>query len=386
MTNILFLYEGVTSTTDLLWNFMSDFCQGRDCTVTKLEAREITASQLADCDIVLCVRGESPLMCEILRRAREAGKFIIFFLDDDLQHLPKTAFRYPGRKKYLLAGLGYADFFLTSNQLLAEEYTPLIAGNRWGILETVVSKEQIQPRIPKEDQETVRIVYAASMAHVAHWNKYIAPVWETLAQKYGNRISMTFMGMKPEMPKTDVQVTFVPPLKLNEYRAYMYEQHFDIGLSPLDTDHFSARKYYNKFIEYSMCGVCGIYSDCSPYDLVVRDGENGILAGNSPDAWQAALERAIEDKLLRENCVDNAQQLLLDVFTREQIHTRLIADIPELSTYKAPACGQISISRPAKWKQKQFRFCERLYLTGRSLKQHGVKNTLERIQNKLKRK
>lgn len=387
MTQVLFVYEGVTSTADLMWNFLTGFAEKKNCAVVRRDAGQVTQADMQACDVLFCSRGESPWMCELLRQARLAGKFVIFFLDDDLQHLPKNAFRYPRRKKYLLEGLKYADFFLTSNKLLAEEYLPLISGDRAAVLETAVREEQIRPRQPKGEEDTVRIVYAASRAHVSHWDKYIAPIWPAITAKYGSRIRMTFVGMKPEMPAENngTQVEFVPPMSLAEYRAYMYDGHFDIGLSPLDTDHFSARKYYNKFIEYAMCGICGLYSDCSPYDLVVRDGENGLLVGNSPEAWQRALEKSIDHQHLRESCADNAQQLLRDAFTADKICDQLVRDVPELVTFQAPKDKTVAFSGAAKWKQRIFRLWESAYLTVTSMRRYGFGKTLERVRNKIKR-
>ena len=365
---------------------ISDFCDMMGgCALEYKLVRYVTDEDLNVFDVVICVRGESPLSTELMKKAKKAGCFVIFFLDDDLLHLPSKTFRFPLRKKHLLNGLKYADGFLTSNQLLAEEYIPLIAGNRWGVLETSISEEEVFLR-QEEETDVVKIVYAGASTHVAQWRDFIAPVWPQLAQKYGGRLSLTFVGMHPDMPKENygAKVTFVEGMPLEKFRKYMAREKFDIGLSPLISNHFTERKYYNKYLEYARCGACGIYSNCPPYTLIIRDRENGFLVNNTSEDWLKVLEEVIENALLRWNCIHASQQHMLSKFTKQNVFTQLAKDFPELKQYKAPHKTKVSINICARFNQKMFRFVERLYLTIFAFLSFGPKETLRRIKNKLK--
>lgn len=386
MTNVLMTYESRVITAVILEGMIEGFSQMMGCHFTSKAASAVKGKDLEECDVLICVRGESPLSTELMKRARQAGRYVIFFLDDDLQHLPKDAFRYPSRKKHLLEGLKYADGFLTSSRLLAEEYVPLMAGDRWGMLETSIGAEEVVTRQWQQDDGIVRLVYAGASTHTAQWKKFLEPIWNDIAQKFGSGISLTFVGMHPEMPEDNhgAVVEFVPPMPLTEFRAYMIERQFDIGLSPLETNHFTERKYYNKFLEYGRCGTCGVYSKCAPYTLIVEDGENGILVDNDPAAWQQALERVIGDAALRQRCIENSQQILRNRFTKESVFRQLAEDFPEMVHYKSPPNVKITISPAVKANQFLFRVMERSYLTMLSLKRDGLKKTISRIRKKFK--
>ena len=384
MTNILMTYEGLVSTVVIMDGNMRDYAQTMGCNFKSKLISKVTEKDIEECDVLICIRGESPLSTALMKQARKAGRYVIFFLDDDLLHLPKDAFRYPGRKKHLLEGLKYADGFMTSSRLLAEEYVPLIAGDRWCMKETSISAEEIVSKQKKGEEAPVRLVYAGASTHSAQWEKYIAPVWTDIAKKFGSSISLTFVGMHPEMPEDNhgVLVEFVSPMPLDQYRAYMVEQQFDIGLSPLETNHFTERKYYNKFLEYGRCGICGMYSNCAPYTLIVENGENGVLVDNDPAAWKEALERVIADKALRQRCINNSQSILRNRFTKENVFRQMTDDFPEMVSYKAPKNAKVVISTFVKIKQLLFRITERCYLTVLSLKREGLKRTLIRIRSK----
>jgi len=54
-------------------------------------------------------------------------------------------------------------------------------------------------------------------------------------------------------------------------------------------------------------GIPGIYSDLPPYNSVIQDGLNGLLAKNNTD-WEVKLEKLILDQNLRIQIVKNAQK------------------------------------------------------------------------------
>ena len=66
-------------------------------------------------------------------------------------------------------------------------------------------------------------------------------------REFGDKISFTFVGVRPNMD--DIECEYVSGMPLMEYRKFMREQNFDIGLAPLYENDFSKCKYFNKFIE-----------------------------------------------------------------------------------------------------------------------------------------
>lgn len=111
-------------------------------------------------------------------------------------------------------------------------------------------------------------------------------------------------------------------MPLGEYRKKMIESEFDIGLAPLYDDSFSKCKYFNKFIEYTITGVVGIYSNVEPYVEVITDSVNGFLANNNPDDWYNKIVDALDKKRLGK-MHHNAKEYILTNFSIENIVNRL---------------------------------------------------------------
>ena len=110
----------------------------------------------------------------------------------------------------------------------------------------------------------------------------------------------------------------------------MEESKFDIGIAPLEDNDFTKCKYFNKYLEYTLSGIIGIYSNVEPYLFVVRDGINGLLADNNSKSWEEKLTLAIKDRNVRISCAKNAQYHVSSNFTEKSIMNKLFTDIPEL--------------------------------------------------------
>jgi processive 1,2-diacylglycerol beta-glucosyltransferase len=70
---------------------------------------------------------------------------------------------------------------------------------------------------------------------------------------------------------------------------------WDIAIAPLVDTPFKRCKSDVKFLDYAAIGAAGVYSRARPYETSVRDGETGLLVGNEPEAWCAALSALVRD-------------------------------------------------------------------------------------------
>ena len=86
------------------------------------------------------------------------------------------------------------------------------------------------------------------------------------------------------------------------YEAFVrefYGQGYDIGLAPLLDEPFFQSKSNNKYREFGGCGVAGIYSDMPPYSDCVINGRSGILAANTVEAWEEAIDMLVQNEAQR---------------------------------------------------------------------------------------
>lgn len=383
MSNILILYESVIPTVEMVSSTLKSFSKKYGCNCIKKNILYVKNSDIKSADILVCIRGESPLMFGILKCAGKMKKKRIFMLDDDLANLPKGSFRYPQRKKWLLKCISNCDILLTSNQLIANDYKQYVSEKRYTIIHTDIDEDEIN-KIIYEDKEITRIVYAASEKHIVFFEKYIHPIMGALYKKYGNRIEFYFLGVNPKLENEEYRenVHCIPSMPYKDYTKYMRNTRFDVGLAPLEVNHFTARKYFNKFLEYTKNGICGIYSDCMPYQLVVKNLENGYLVKDNFKDWFKTISRAIEEKEERKKCVENAQTYIRKVHSKDRIYSKLAEDIPELITFKT----KIQVKNENithQLRHKVFRVFESIYLTIYSLKYYGIQDTKKRIKRKL---
>lgn len=387
MKNMIMLYESVMSTVELVGNTMKGFCEKYGGSFRETDIRTITERDIERADVILCVRGESPLMLGCLRYAKSKGKKRIFFLDDDLKDMPKGSFRYPERTKWLVKCMAQCEVLLTTNQLIADEYQDYMEEKRTAVVNIDVDEEEINDVSIEDDDNHIKIVYAAGERHIVFFEKYVRPVMDTLYDKYDERLEFYFIGLKPDFSgkKYRKQIHCIPGMSYGQYAEYMKKTRFDIGLAPLESNHFTERKYFNKFLEYAKNGTCGIYSKCMPYQLVVDDGTNGYLADNDPADWYKTICRAIENREERITCIKNSQAYIRQYHNKEVIYQNLAEDIPELLNYthydrkKYGNQGKIQY----RFRHKIFRVIERIYLTMFSLFHYGFRYTLKRICNKM---
>ena len=213
-----------------------------------------------------------------------------------------------------------------------------------------------------------------------------------LFEKYGKSIELHLIGLDPKVDvgEYNSQIHYVPGMSLEAYNQFMKEHHYDVGLSPLVTNHFTERKYFNKYIEYSKVGICGVYSRVMPYMLAVKDGWNGFYADNDPESWYETLCRVIEDGEARTQVVKTAQAHLRTEHGEERLHQKLLEEVPELAKDYSDASRDCPTAWPGymrlyRLRHKLFRIRESAYLFLLSMKQSGISSTVARIKSKLRK-
>lgn len=408
------VYESIMPTNEMTAKTMLAFSKKYGSKFKKLLYTDVNERTIDSCDIILCIRGESPLMLGILEYAASQNKKNIYFLDDDLLSLPKDYFRYPGHGKWMKKCLNACDTLMTSNQLIIERYGLYVREQKGFVVHTDVKEEEINPVI-EEINSPVKIVYAAAELHITSFDKYIRPIMPRLFDKYGDKIAFFFVGIHPNFSASELpdiaknKVHLVKAMPYDEYVQYMRRERFDIGLSPLEINKFTECKYFNKFLEYGKDGICGLYSDCMPYQLVVKNRENGYLVGSTSQHWYEAISYCIEHPDERIACMKNAQKYIRENHAPDHIYEEMAQNFPELITYnsrdikdvkfnekkdhhkinrnlrtgKKNAHKGIRINRLSKLKNIKFLAAQSLYMTCWSLKKYGLNETVFKIRRKI---
>lgn len=295
--------------------------------------RYITPSDLDWCDIFISLRGYNRLNEYLAEQAVKHGKYLILCLDDDLLNVsfPDVNKKIDKENKRALENIiRLSNCLLVSNPYLGEKYAD--EGRKYCVVNTIVTKNEIiKPK--RHESDKIKIVYAANTGHKIFYDKYILPAMGKLYERYGNKLSYCFIGPEIEVEDPRIDVVRYKSMEYDAYNRYMMTHRFDIGVAPLFDDEVCRCKYFNKYIEYSKYGICGLYSDVSPYNLIVKDGINGGLANNTVESWYKVLCEFIDSKELRENSIANAQRQIEEEHNASYILGKLVNDLPQLISY-----------------------------------------------------
>ena len=385
MNNYLYIYETDMPTVSMIRKDAT-ILYGKN--VRFLSLREIRPKDLEWADNVFFIRPNNIFSYLLSKKAHKIGCFVTVFCDDDLLNLPSSLPSMPWRKNQLKKILGEADLFQSSNAYLCEKYAVYTRTKRCYASDTLIFNEDIE-QIPKKkssDDNIIKLVYAAGRDHASIFFFFIAPILPKLEERYGSHISLTTVGVNPDLSSFangEMKIEHVEGMPLEKYRNYMREQCFDIGLAPLRDSDFNKCKYFNKFLEYTLVGTAGIYSNCEPYTLVVRNRENGFLADNTEESWFRTICDAIDDHELRKTCVNNAIELMKMKFSPEMQLKALFEAVPELTKKKdsSKTCGTLLFARIL---YGAYRLGDLCYLSVYYLKRQGIGGFLRKIKEHIK--
>lgn len=333
MANVLSIYENKIATVVLIENFFKELSNyEQKITITCKSIIKVTEKDLIECDILYMIRPNNSYFGKIAKIAHKLGCLVIFYLDDDLMNLPKGNPDMPWRKKGLAFSAKQSDVIISSSPHICKNYSKKYLVSRTFQLNTPVLEKEIKEHHENKNDK-IKIVYAAGLSHKVFFDHFIRPILKQLDELCGDRISITFMGVHPELDINDykMQISFIEPLLLNEYRARIEKENFDIGLAPLTTTDFTKCKYFNKFIEYSMFGIVGLYSNTEPYTFIVEDKKNGLLVDDNPDDWLNSICNLVNNPELLNKCRISAYETLKKSFNKKIIFENLIKEIPEFT-------------------------------------------------------
>ncbi len=252
------------------------------------------------------------------------GKPVIYETDDHLLEIPESN---PHKRRadesmpYILKCLSQATAVTVSTDELRKAFRPY--HDHIYVLPNLLDDRLLSlPNSMKPSEGPVIIGYAGTPTHGRDL-ALLEDIFERLADKYGDRIAFRFMGCRTNRLEALPHSTFTPLSGYIDYVKNLRYSAIDIGLAPLADNTFNRCKSAVKWLEYSACGIAGVYSDLPPYRSAVQNGVSGILVSSTnPKSWTAALERLIENPDHRRSIGLAAQS---QVFTRHTLkaHGRL---------------------------------------------------------------
>jgi len=143
----------------------------------------------------------------------------------------------------------------------------------------------------------------------------IEPALRRIAAKYGDKVHFRFMGYAPASAATLPGFSFQPfQYDYLDYARALANSGFDIAIVPLQDTPFNRCKSNIKWLEYSACGIAGVFADLPPYNATVEHGKTGLLVGQDPEKWFRALEFLVDHPDIRTRIARAAKAEVLERF------------------------------------------------------------------------
>lgn len=313
--------------------------EAQKCQVRFVRTSDIKGKDLEWSDILVTVRGCDPLTRRTVKKAKDAGRKILYYLDDDLLHIPEESLVSDYYRDTVVIScmheiLEMCDCLWSSNQRIIERYYPLT--NDAKCMRTDVPKSipwEIKP--DRGRCRPVKILYAGSTDHTSLVQEILVPVLEKISEVYKDQVDITILGACPQIK--DSRIHLIPYIEsYDRYQKTVQQGGFAIGLAPGRTDDYYACKYVNKFVEYTSIGATAVYTNAEPYTQVIVNEENGILCDNTFDGWYTAITRLIDCPELLDRCTQSALQLLRTEYEPQSVACKTEQQYPLLCTFKAP--------------------------------------------------
>jgi hypothetical protein len=265
---------------------------------------------------LLIVRSLGERWVRLLERHHERIGRIVYLIDDDLGAVTRTdglptayVARLSGLAMRQPALLALADEVVACCEALVAQL------GREHANVSLLTPPMLAPETELADftQSDWTIGYHGTRAHrddIAHLAPALTPVMASHPQArleimMGRQVPESFCGIaRLETPEA---------LPWKAFQQYQATRRIQIGLAPLLETPFNRGKSWIKFLDIAAMGGVGIYSCRAPYDGIVEHGVDGLLVGDDPSEWRAALEQLLADPAATQVMAERALQKARDI-------------------------------------------------------------------------
>jgi hypothetical protein len=246
---------------------------------------------------------------------RDTGRRVIWELDDNLWAVPPN---FPASKEIAAARENIDLLREWSSTIIVStpELARVVARPEKTVVCPNLADVRAYPPLPPRRPGPVRVLWAGANAVDAD---LVSDAVLRLQREMAGNVHFYFWQVAP--PRLQGRVFVLHSVPFAEWPKRLVEFGADIVLAPL-TDHpFSRCKSELKYLEMSLAGIAGVYSDLPPY-ACVKDGETGLKVPLGGD-WYDPIRHLIEDAELRLRIATAARTDVLANHSWEQPTCRL---------------------------------------------------------------
>jgi glycosyltransferase involved in cell wall biosynthesis len=267
------------------------------------------------------------------RVVRKLAPRIIFDVEDNVLTEQQSRGNNPNPVIGMLKGSGKARFLITnadhvitSSPYLNEYCAKLNQRQACTYISSSVDTDRFRPsdRLGERPDGLVTIGWTGTFSSREYLDA-IAPMLQELASRVRYRLRI-IGNFDYSLPGVDLEV--VQWTAEHEVRDL---QAIDIGLYPLPRNDWVLGKSGLKAIQYMAFGIPPVATDVGTAQLLIRDGDNGVLVRSDAD-WLKVLERLVQDAEQRKRLGAAARVDAVAKYSVAAIradYRRVLADVTE---------------------------------------------------------
>jgi hypothetical protein len=311
------MHQGAGSTLD---HFLRGPLEQLGIRVVELDSAQapcgIPLETLQAADRVVVVRYLPRRWLRPLRQAREAGATLLYLMDDDLLDpdlLSELPLAYRRRVRDRITRQrgrvpALFDQIWVTSTVLEHRYAHL--GARRLSLRPHPNLLLEQPRL--------QLAYLGTSVHereFAWLRELLGLVQERHAHTHVDVFGdLTINRQFRDLPRLRI----IHPMRWSTYLAETGPGRVDVLLTPLLEGSMNAARAPVKFVDAARCGAAGLYSDRAPYRGFIRHGVDGLLLGDQPRDWLAAIDQLIHDSATRRRLAEEGRRRALRLCRGEE--------------------------------------------------------------------
>ena len=261
----------------------------------------LNLQELKDYEVIVVQRQVTPQNYAALRMMKDAGKKIIYDLDDDVWSLPSTN---PVQKVFKAVEQGFGecmkwvDVITVSTQTLKKAVQLSLPQHKQEIFVTPNSLDfdLMQPSPMERDDGKLVMGWAGSNTHDGDMRE-VSEVLPKMIKKYPHLHVEFIGGFPPNNMRGMERVSYRPWVPVGEFANRFSCWSWDISMAPLDDNRFNRSKSALKLLESAAVKIPCLVSNVRPYyEFCSLGGEElkWLLCDTHWD-WEKKLQRLIED-------------------------------------------------------------------------------------------
>lgn len=238
--------------------------------------------------------------------------------------------------------LALCDGAIVTTDCLARELgrvVPDVLVNRNVASREMVSLSERALRRAERDPERVVLGYfSGSMTHNKDFEVLLGALVSVLSARPQAYLKVVGdLALPPELEAFSGRVIRAEKVAWEELPALIASA--DVNLAPLEPTLFNEAKSENKWTEAALVGVPTVASDFGAFSSVVEDGVTGLLC-STPEDWERALLRLVDDADLRRELGERARERCLAAHVSERTGfglARFLRGVPADVAHLVPA-------------------------------------------------